>query len=175
VNEKKKKYMLMTTKETLRQQIGEQVNIGEYNFEVVVQLIYLGGMVTAKGNASSLEINRRIILANRCFYALNKLMKAKSFPKSAKLTLYKSLVFPVLMFGSETSAMSKADENQLGIFERKILRLIFGPICVNGVWRRRFNSELYEMFNEADIVKKIKIQIQMEKLKSCDSDGWVTS
>jgi hypothetical protein len=136
VNEKKTKYMLVSPKETLRQQIGEKLNIGEYNFDVGEQLIYRGGMGTAKGNDSSLEINRRIILANRCFYGLNKLMKAKLLPKSAKLTLYKSLVIPVLMYGSETWTISKADENQLGDFEWKILRLILGPIFVNGVWRR---------------------------------------
>jgi hypothetical protein len=144
--------MLVTPKETIRQQIREKFSIGEYKFEVVEQFIYLGGMVTAKGNDSSLEINSRIILVNKCFYELNKLMKSKSLAKSAKLTLYKSLVIPVLMYDSENWTMTKADENQLGTFERKILRLILGPICVNEVWRRRFNPELYELFNEADIV-----------------------
>jgi hypothetical protein len=95
----------------------------------VEQFFYLGGMMPAKSNGSSLETNRRIIVANRCFYGLNK-----SLPKIANLTLYKSLVIPVFMYGSETWTMSKADENQLHIFERKILRLILGPICVDAVW-----------------------------------------
>jgi hypothetical protein len=29
----------------------------------------------------------------------------------------------------------------------------------NGVWRKRYNHELYELFNEPDIVKYIKINI----------------
>jgi hypothetical protein len=28
----------------------------------------------------------------------------------------------------------------------------------NGVWRKRYNHELYELFNEPDIVKYIKIK-----------------
>jgi hypothetical protein len=87
VDEQKTKYMLWTPNEILRPQIGEKVNIGEYNFGVVEQFICLDGLVTAKGNISSLAVNRRIIMANKCFYGLNKLKKSKSLPKSAKLTL----------------------------------------------------------------------------------------
>jgi hypothetical protein len=33
----------------------------------------------------------------------------------------------------------------------------FGAVLDNGVWRKRHNHELYELFNEPDIVKYIKI------------------
>jgi hypothetical protein len=87
--------------DTLHQQIGKKVNIGKYNF----------GMVTAKGNDNSLEFNSRIIMANRFFYGLNKLKKSKSLPRSAKRTLYKSIVIPVLMYGSESWTMSGGSES----------------------------------------------------------------
>jgi hypothetical protein len=38
-----------------------------------------------------------------------------------------------------------------------ILRCIFGAVQGNGVWRNRYSHELYELFNESDIVKYIKI------------------
>jgi hypothetical protein len=38
-----------------------------------------------------------------------------------------------------------------------ILRCIFGAVQGNGVWRNRCSHELYELFNESDIVKYIKI------------------
>ena len=34
---------------------------------------------------------------------------------------------------------------------------MFGPVCENGVWRSRYNDELYSLYGEADIVKDIKI------------------
>ena len=43
------------------------------------------------------------------------------------------------------------------VFERRILRKIFGPICDNGKWRIRYNSELYSIYSEPDIIKTIKI------------------
>ena len=42
------------------------------------------------------------------------------------------------------------------VFERKILRMIFGPIRENGEWRIRYNHELKELYQHADVVKKIR-------------------
>jgi hypothetical protein len=40
--------------------------------------------------------------------------------------------------------------------ERKILRKIYGPTNDNGVWRIRYNQELYGLYNEPDIIKMVK-------------------
>jgi len=48
---------------------------------------------------------------------------------------FKGLKKPVLMFGAETRLQSKADELRLGVFERKIFRRIYGPICEGATWR----------------------------------------
>ena len=44
------------------------------------------------------------------------------------MIIYKTLIKPVLMYGVETWVLSKADELYLGVFERKILRRIYGPM-----------------------------------------------
>ena len=46
----------------------------------------------------------------------------------------------------------------LSLFERKALRLIFGAKRENGTWRKRYNYELYEIFNESNIVNYIKVK-----------------
>ena len=43
--------------------------------------------------------------------------------------MYKTLIKPVLMYGAESWVLSKADELRLGVFERNIIRRIYGPIC----------------------------------------------
>jgi hypothetical protein len=50
------------------------------------------------------------------------------------------------------------DERLLSIFERRILRYIFGPVKDNGTWRRRYNHELYKLFNGPDISGYIKVE-----------------
>jgi len=63
----------------------------------------------------------------------------------------------VLAYGSETWVLSKSDEAILVVFERKILRTIFGPTNDNGERRIKYNNELYTLYKECDIVTCIKI------------------
>jgi hypothetical protein len=49
----------------------------------------------------------------------------------------------VLAYGSETWVLLKSDKAILGVFERKILRAIFGPTNDNGKWRIKYNDEIY--------------------------------
>jgi hypothetical protein len=65
---------------------------------------------------------------------------------------------PVLTYPSnETWILSKTDERLLSVFESRILRCVFGAVQKNGVWGKRYNHELYELFDEPGIVKYIKI------------------
>jgi hypothetical protein len=57
------------------------------------------------------------------------------------------LIHPFLLSGSETWFLTKWEENQLLIFERKVLQMIFGPKIENGVYRRRYNHELDKKFD----------------------------
>jgi hypothetical protein len=45
---------------------------------------------------------------------------------------------------------TKADEEKLRTFERRILRRICGPTCGNGVWRIKYNNELYGLYKNVD-------------------------
>ena len=47
-----------------------------------------------------------------------------------KLKLYKALILPVLLYGAEERTLSSAETGALGMFERKVLRKIFGPLRV---------------------------------------------
>jgi hypothetical protein len=74
-----------------------------------------------------------------------------------KIKLYKTLIRPVLAYGSETCVLSKSDESRLGVFERKVLRPIFGPTNDYGEWRIKYNDELYTLYKDSDIITYIKI------------------
>jgi hypothetical protein len=84
------------------------------------------------------------------------MLKAKNINRKHKVTIYKTFIKPVLMYGAETWVLSKADELCLGVFERKILRS-YGPICEETTWRSRYNEELDCLCNETDLVTTIKI------------------
>ena len=45
----------------------------------------------------------------------------------------------------------------LRFLERRILRIVHGPINDNGIWRTRCNNKLYTVCGALDVVKVIKI------------------
>jgi len=113
-------------------------------------------MYIIKSNTSA-KINDRIALANRSYFGLVNVLKAKNINRKYKVIIYKALIKPVLIYGAETWVLSKGDELRLGVFERKILRRIYGPICEGAIWRSRYNDDLYHLYDETGLVTSIRI------------------
>ena len=74
------------------------------------------------------------------------------------LNIYKTLIRPVLLYGSDTLALTTKDALQINTWERKVLKRIFGPVNESGVWRTRTNKELSDLWQETDLTALIKIQ-----------------
>jgi hypothetical protein len=53
------------------------------------------------------------------------------------------VIRPVIVYGCETWVLKESIIQRLSLFERKILRNIFGPTKEdNGIWRIKTNKEL---------------------------------
>ena len=72
-----------------------------------------------------------------------------------KIILYKTLTRPVVSCGAEVWTLTEEEEQAVLIFERKILRRIYGAKYENGEWESRTNRELEEMSKGENIVKWI--------------------
>ena len=125
VNEGKTKYMFSISRDVLR--IVSRITADHYTFDTVKEFIYLGSAVTTK-NDVSLEIKCRITLANRCYYGLNRQLSNRDLSRTTKVILYKTPILPVLLHGAEEWTLLSTDAPTLRVFERKILRKIFGPV-----------------------------------------------
>jgi hypothetical protein len=68
------------------------------------------------------------------------------------------MIRPVVTYSSETWTLTAKDENDLRIFERSILRKIFGPVNINNIWRIRNNMEIDKLLECTDIVRYMKAQ-----------------
>jgi hypothetical protein len=132
INEQKTKYMIAARNDTTIHDVGQRVAIGDKHFEVVKKIVYLGSLMTPT-NDVSLEIQRRIQTANRRFFGPRKHLQSSHLSRQTKFTTHKTLIHPVLLYGSETWVLSKWEENQLLVFERKVLRTICGPKIENGL------------------------------------------
>ncbi|XP_038118093.1 uncharacterized protein LOC119769497 [Culex quinquefasciatus] len=76
--------------------------------------------------------------------------------EAEKCSIYKSLIRPVVLYGHETWTMLEEDLRALSVFERRVLRTIFGGVFGNDGWRRRMNHELAQLYNEPSIRKVAK-------------------
>jgi hypothetical protein len=88
---------------------------------------YLGNVINKEGRISEC-VRDRIQAGNRAYADNHHMIKSKIIRRSVKMQIYKTLIRPVVTCGSETWTLTKYDENLLRIFERKILRKIYGQI-----------------------------------------------
>ncbi|XP_058064584.1 uncharacterized protein LOC131214222 [Anopheles bellator] len=154
INASKTKYMLASGTEADRQRLGSSIVIDGDEFEVVDEFVYLGSLVTSD-NDTSREIRRRIISGSRAYYGLHRQLRSRRLSLRTKCNLYKTLIRPVVLYGHETWTMLEEDRRVLGVFERRVLRTIFGGVQENGVWRRRMNYELAQLYGEPSIQKVV--------------------
>jgi hypothetical protein len=64
--------------------------------------------------------------------------------KNLQIRIYKTIIFPVVLYGSENWSLTLREEHKLRVFENKVPRKIFGPKRdeVTGEWRKLHNEEL---------------------------------
>jgi hypothetical protein len=48
--------------------------------------------------------------------------------------------------------LTKREENRFIVFEKKVLRTIYGPKIVDGLFRSRYNFELCREFNSPNVI-----------------------
>ena len=84
--------------------------------ETVRDFIFLGSKITADGDCSH-EIKRRLLLGRRVMTNLHSILKSRDIILPIKVCLVKVIVFPVVMYGSESWTIKKAEHQNTDAFE----------------------------------------------------------
>jgi len=71
----------------------------------------------------------------------NLLLSASLLSKSKKTEIYRPIILPVV-YGCETWSLTLREECRLRVFEKRVLRRIFGPKRdkLTGEWRKLHNE-----------------------------------
>ncbi|CAG9573517.1 unnamed protein product [Danaus chrysippus] len=154
VNASKTKYLHSTRNPRPLQ----DVTIGDDTIEGVSSFKYLGSILSSRNKVGD-EVNARIMAGSRCFYSLSKLFRSKYLSAKSKLSIYKTIIRPVTTYGCEAWSLTALETQKLAVFERKVLRKVFGPVKdADGDYRIRMNHELEALMNRETIVRFIKSQ-----------------
>jgi len=78
--------------------------------------------------------------------------------KNLKITIYRTIVLLVVLYGCGTWSLKLREERKLRVFVDVVLRRIFRPWRdeVTGEWRRLHNAELNDLYCSPNIVRVIK-------------------
>ena len=123
------------------------------------RLYVLGTKITADGDCSH-EIKRHLLLGRKAMTNLNSILKSRDITLPTKVCLVKAVVFPVVMYGSEswTINIKKAEHQRIDAFElwcwRRLLRVPWTA-------RRSNHSILKEItpeYSREGLMLKLKLQ-----------------
>ena len=118
--------------------MADLINCALTEFVITVGVVIVNG-----NNSTEEEIKGRISLGNKAFYANQDLFKSKLLTKNSKPRMYKTLVRPVVTYACETWVLKGNIQTKLRVFERKVIRRIYGPTKEKyGSWRIKWNEEL---------------------------------
>jgi hypothetical protein len=158
INESKTKYMI-NTRNNVRFRDSKRLHTQNYNFQRTTEFKYLGSLVN-DSSENGVEIKARLAAGNQCYFAFLKLLKSSLVSRNTKKRIYRSIIRPVVMYGVETWCIAASDRNSLEVWERKVLKKIYGLVCENGEWKIWTNTELMELYDELDIIEVKRMRLR---------------
>ena len=94
--------------------------------ETLADFIFLGSKITSDGHCSH-EIKRGLLLGRKVVTNLDSILKSRDITLPTDVRLVKAMVFPVVMYGSESWTVKKAERRRIDAFEvwcwRRLLRV----------------------------------------------------
>ena len=90
--------------------------IDEETVETVTDFIFLGSKITADGDFNH-EIKRHLLLGRKTMINLDSIFKSRYITLPTKVHLVKAMVFPVVMYGCESTTIRIAERQRIDAFE----------------------------------------------------------
>jgi hypothetical protein len=70
------------------------------------------------------EIKSRLNSGNACYHAVQNILSS-GLSKNVKITIYKTIILPVVLYGYGTWSLTLKEEHRLRVFENRVLRGIY--------------------------------------------------
>ena len=86
---------------------------------------YLGTKLTYQ-NSIREETGSRLKSVNACYHSVQNLLPSSLLSKNINITIYRTIIMHVVLYGCETWLLTFREERRLRVFENRMLR-IFGP------------------------------------------------
>ena len=118
--------------------------------ETVTDFIFLDSKISADGDCSH-EIKRHLLLGRKAMTNLDSVLRSRDIILPTKVHLVKAMVFPVVMYGSESWPIKKTDCGRIDAFEL-------------WCWRRLLRVPGHHGDQTSQILKEFSPECSLEKL-----------
>ena len=116
-----------------------------------------GTKITADGYCSN-EIKRHLLLWRKIMSNLDSILKSRDITLPTKVHLVKAMVFPVVMYGSESWTIKKAEHQRIDAFElwfwRRLLRVPWTS--------RRSNQSILKEISPGCSLKGLMLKLKLQ-------------
>ena len=89
---------------------------GGETMETVTDFIFLGSQITADGDCSH-EIKRCLFLGRKAMTNVDRELKSRDISLPTKVSIVKTMVFLVVMYGCESWTIKKAEHQRIDAFQ----------------------------------------------------------
>jgi hypothetical protein len=81
--------------------------------------------------------------------------------RNVKVKIYRTIILPVVLHGSETWSFTLWEEHGLRVFENRMMRRLFGPKMdeLTGEWRKFHSGELHNLYSCQNIIRQNKSRV----------------
>ena len=83
----------------------------------------LGSLVTNQ-NSFQEEVKCRLKAGNSHYHSVQTILSSRLLSKSLKIKIYKTIILPVVLYGSEAWSLASREERRLRVFKNRILKRI---------------------------------------------------
>ena len=98
----------------------------QIDMETVTDFLFVGSKITADGDCSH-AIKRHLLLGRKAMTNLDSILKSRDIILPTKVFLVKAMFFSLVMYGSESWTIKKAQHQRIDAFElwcwRRLLRV----------------------------------------------------
>jgi hypothetical protein len=98
---------------------------------------------TTLRNRSSIqeEIKRKLKSGTACYHSVQVFLSSSLLSRNKEIKTYRSIIFPVVLYGCETWSLTLRVEPRLSVFENRALSRIIGAKRkeLTGEWRKLHN------------------------------------
>jgi hypothetical protein len=85
--------------------VKSDITLNGQTFEDVDNFKYLGALMISQNEVET-DIKEKIAAGNRCYRSFGKIFGTRYLSKNKKIRIYKTIIRPVVLYGSETWAIT---------------------------------------------------------------------